>query len=869
MSSSNELIETNELPSDELSELIRKAKFRKCEYMIKIHRDLLLDPLFVILKMIKKAGYFPKALRTSRLTFLPTRCIFSLDAITKIVESSLALSFNKCVREHYKEHGDPHQMAYEPGRGTTSCNLITYSLCDIILFKTKKPIAQIFADLVKAFNKANRSVMLCEIQRIAGAGDICRSRFQGRVYTFEDMVRGQNFNRGVDPGSPISVVLFKLFMNTDVSLTSLNDKIVWASCYSDDRAPIIPADDAVSGVAQEAFDGSTKWSEETACEYHGHLKSDGSANKKGPKFLEFKKRGMASESCFSELSLSGHELLHTSNMRELGLNVSTDKNVPKSSSLLAKHGYFFRPENERLCAIAYRIQDVKYDYPPKFLQRMVSCYFNGIVRFGSCLYMSRCLEWEINRLRFYYAMAVSAVLRINALDVLGPTCCRSRSVTSSNNDMKRLLRKTGFPSLLSMAQTDAVATVRQVHKIWPAFFENPSGIRIVSKPSRLGMHYLPVSNFSKEVIAAGLPSRLSNEVIQSESLIGDVTRLAWQKIKQKSTPRLYTCEWFEFILDNCLNLIRCEGKIDYSEAMSTYQKLCLEEFGALEIQDRRSRFLDEQNRLIPDLKCSVAPPDWNRKSKEKKKLFFGCTRDTVKTSETDKLCDEANFRGWCRICGYWVHGDKFVTCKICKKASHVKCVDVLRIPKMSFKCSRVNYFLGRDAELLKDPGIAPLEPPVLKKHRCLVCGENINARPSIACTLQCSYRAHVDCIKCLEAIIGASLNNDKFKCNDVIFQMRPEQVLRGQELQTSSVVSLRDVLKLNGKVNTAKYTVRTKRWLNEEVNCRKCHRWYGLNETDHHATYCTGIQGTPLPRRDTPYMLSRCKRFRHISWKTP
>ena len=94
---------------------------------------------------------------------------------------------------------------------------------------------------------------------------------------------------------------------------------------------------------------------------------------------------MASESCFSELSLSGHELLHTSNMRELGLNVSTDKNVPKSSSLLAKHGYFFRPENERLCAIAYRIQDVKYDYPPKFLQRItyykcLSGFFSRIIQ---------------------------------------------------------------------------------------------------------------------------------------------------------------------------------------------------------------------------------------------------------------------------------------------------------------------------------------------------------------------------------------------------------------------------------------------------------------------------------------------------------
>ena len=112
-------------------------------------------------------------------------------------------------------------------------------------------------------------------------------------------------------------------------------------------------------------------------------------------------------------------------------------------------------------------------------QKMVSCYFNGIVRFGSCLILSRSLEWEINRLRFYYAMAVAAVLRVNALDVLGPICCRNKSVTSSNRDMERLLRKTGFPTLLSMAQTDAVATVRQVFKIWPSFFADPDGTRVV------------------------------------------------------------------------------------------------------------------------------------------------------------------------------------------------------------------------------------------------------------------------------------------------------------------------------------------------------------------------------------------------------
>ena len=359
-------------------------------------------------------------------------------------------------------------------------------------------------------------------------------------------------------------------------------------------------------------------------------------------------------------------------------------------------------------------------------------------------------------------------------------------------------------------------------------------------------------------------------MIQSNSLIGDVTRLAWNRVTKKYPKKLYTCEWYEYILDNCLKLSSKDGKTNYCDALSTYQKLCLDEFGALEIQDRRLRFLDEHNRLIADLKCRVAPPDWNRKSRDKKKLFFGCSRKPVETSESHKICAESNFRGHCRICGYWVIGDKFTTCRICKKAVHTKCVEVLRIPKMSFKCSRINYFLGRNGELVKDPDHAPMEPPVRKKQRCLICGDEVSKSVSIACVLECSFSAHEDCVKCLEVIVKKPLSEDNFRCSDVIFQMRPEQILRGEHLCCeSSVANLQNVLNSIGRVNTAKYSMKTKRWVNEEVNCRKCHRWYGLNEADHHSTYCTGIEGTPLPRRDTPYLLSRCKRFRHISWKTP
>ena len=65
-------------------------------------------------------------------------------------------------------------------------------------------------------------------------------------------------------------------------------------------------------------------------------------------------------------------------------------------------------------------------------------------------------------------------------------------------------------------------------------------------------------------------------MIQSNSLIGDVTRLAWNRVTKKYPKKLYTCEWYEYILDNCLKLSSKDGKKNYRDALSTYQKLCVD-----------------------------------------------------------------------------------------------------------------------------------------------------------------------------------------------------------------------------------------------------------------------------------------------------
>ena len=116
------------------------------------------------------------------------------------------------------------------------------------------------------------------------------------------------------------------------------------------------------------------------------------------------------------------------------------------------------------------MQAVKDEFPPYFLRQMVNCYFGGVARFCSCLYWVRSIPYEIKTLRFYYVMAASAIIRLDARYILGGAICKKMSVTEANPRYLQLLKVTGLPSIKDMALTDAVATVKQVVRVKPEFF---------------------------------------------------------------------------------------------------------------------------------------------------------------------------------------------------------------------------------------------------------------------------------------------------------------------------------------------------------------------------------------------------------------
>ena len=88
---------------------------------------------------------------------------------------------------------------------------------------------------------------------------------------------------------------------------------------------------------------------------------------------------------------------------------------------------------------------------------------------------------------------------------------------------------------------------------------------------------------------------------------------------------------------------------------------------------------------------------------------------------------------------------------------------------------------------------------------------------------------------------------------------------RRVSIDLGSIRALKKLAKPRGKVKVEKYTVRQRRWENEDYFCNFCYRWVGVDERDHFESWCKGIPGIPTSSSSTVYIASRCKRFRHLT----
>ena len=886
-----------------IEEYLRKAKMNKSDYFYKVFSDMIDKPLYIILRLIEMGEYFPKSMRTSKLTFLDSgRAIFSLEPLTKVVEMVLAAEFNDCLRKEYEENGDPMQMAYEPKRGTTSCNAVTFTLCDISLSVTGKPVAQTFADLVKAFNMANRTVMLERIHKIAGAGNICKSRFDNRVYTYDGEKRGQGFNRGVDPGAPVSVLLFKLFMNTDRALSALNPNLLWPSLYSDDRSPLFEADEYINGNAQLAWDSSKEWSDQCGCEYHTEA-----TDKKRHTYLAYCTKNMAIINEFGQLLLGDVPFEFIEEIRELGLNISTDRSVEKAKAMVDRWGYYFRPENARLKSIAYRMQAVKNDYPPFFMRQMVMSNFCGVLCFSSCLYWVRSLKWELDNVRFYYIMAVSSILKLNAQEIVGSAICKLMSVKEGNSRYHKLLKIVGLPTIKDMAMTDAVATIRQVVLIKPEFFKDTGRVIVPNRQHNLVSRFfvvepvrrstrkrqrtdrmgvavsaVQIADRHEKVIAANLPTELSDIVVKTGAIIGPIWRLACEKVKQEKIMQEYTTHKYEQLYEiaKCFNSKNGKKDVCYLRSFEEYRTLCAKEMGILEIQQRRLGFNTPTKRLELNKFCPIVPPVWDT-NKGPKKLFFSCRRPLPNVGETP-IFDSFGKSFKCVVCGYnilpKIENDKevydFISCKKCPNKAHTECVVNSFIPKKAFWCSKIERHLGKGGVQIDGVNVYNIrtEPPPRRQQMCLICGDHIKIQTEhdFTCTRKCGFFAHADCVNVHSKVLGIVVPRQcDFMCRNIEYQIRIEEVEKCRSGLGNEIRKLKKILRNRGYVYSEKYIKKRKRWVNDEIQCVSCKRWYGTNELNHTALYCNSADGVPINESNDSYPFAHLKRFKHMTRLTP
>ena len=856
---------------DPLAEYISQKK--KIDPFYKNHASTLSNPTFVLLKLIENADYFPEALRYSKLTILPSRFIFSLDALPKIIESILAIEFNKCMQKDYEVNGDPEQMAYEPNRGTTSCNAITYTHVDMLL-AIGKPCIQSFIDIRKAFNVMCRETMLKVLQKIAGAGRLIASRFKNRTYIAPDGCHyGHDHNRGVDAGCPIPVCSFKAGINNDVSLTGLNVELEWASLYSDDRSAL--ADCAKK--LQSAIDGSLSWAERRNIKYHDGknccIKNGVSMCKKYPATMIYKRGNVKVPDNFYEIKLGDIPFKNTVFQRNLGLNVYTDSGKSGYKAILNKQGYYFIPEIERIKSLAYRLQEIKFDFVPHFLKTMVLCYFCGIINNAACLYWCRSRVEDLNKLRFYYAMGLSAVVGETAMSTLGPGCCKSCSVSKESSRMRVLREMVGVKSLEEIAMTDAVATIKQVVTLRPEWFRRPnSGRKRRSKNCR----YTELSlddNFveTKHVAFQGLdfPLAISDDVAKRGALIGDIWRLAVRKVVKdfetnkntKVNNNKFKYKFEELWLLAEQSCRDHDKSLKASDIIKTYHAACKDYLGSLDVQERRLNNRTVTRPLKPHRTCKVSPPIWLKRGRVNRGPKFKFSCKSKAPGAVSLSCDN------CVVCGV-ATVDNTVSelgkCKLCKRLAHVKCLDRLLL-KHKFHCSDISRHLQKIGVEKKDSVEFPVKP-ARPDSRCLICGDGLETMVIRCSESNCGYGAHEACAAILKRICGNELRSDLFSCNDVTYYIKPAEVVNLMSTNSMLVNKTTQLVTRRGKVNYKKYTPKRKRYENPDSICSHCNETIAINEESHLLTYCRArYAGTPVPRRDHDNVVARFKRLRRMA----
>ena len=813
------------------------SEMKKIDKFYKVHSAKIEWPLLILNKLIGYSNYFPKILRRSKLTQLPNRHIYSLEALPKICEKILHESLERCLEIYYEKYEDPLQMAYEKGRGCESCNAISLTVIEKSLLHDKKSCIQVYIDLKKAFNRANRQTILNEVQKIAGAGSLMKSWFEDRSYTFDGKEYNLDANCGVLPGTLLGVFGFKSFINTDETLTAKNKELLWASGYSDDRSPCVNADTVNSGQFQSHLDKSVDYMKTQGCEYHLN-------GKKEPCLLYFRKHDSKKIVDMSNIKLNNITIKHVSKVTILGLNIATESKRRGSFKYIKQFGYVLEPTVSRFITLARDIELIKGEFIPSILKHFVSSYLCGFFRFCAGLYWVRGTIEDINTIRYYYCISMASILGFSPYEAVGASCMSNQSVKADNLFYINATVIIGLPTLRDMAIISARTIINQVFELKPDYF-------IISQHR---------SEKSELVGKDGYPKSISQEL--KFTIMHDLLNLCKIKTTRENDVKWKSKMIFEDLYDKAVDQFSetidvmpstCNTKnkqknyhketrsfrsnIDPMNVMSLYRNLCRYEFGIFDRNARRLKFRTPSIALKTNIVCSVRPVDsnFNKIAKSKKqtvKSLLSC----ITKSKFDPSINLDRDTIICRACSGTISDSEVsISCVNCCRMYHLSCVSKVCSNLDKFQCSTINKV---------DKNEYSITPKV--RDMCLVCGMICEYPTRISCHVDdCGFGAHPRCIHLLQDIVWSEdIPCEQFSCDDVTVQFDITELKSIMNRSTLSINEKNTLVKKN-KVITSKYTKCKRRYENDLIECKVCNQSVDLDESDHILLNCTGLNTTP------------------------
>ena len=698
----------------------RISKLKKVDKFYKLHANVLATPISVLLQAIEATQTFPESCKVTNLALLPKRTIFSLDFLAKILEDVIGESMDDLLPPEMEG-----QFAYQKGRSTEACVAIGLQKIE----ECPESCVNTDFDCKKAFDSTYWKTVVQEMERRIGAGSFFLDYLSGRTYIY-DCRKGfidRLMGRGTPPGTKLGPRLFSIFQETDYAMNLSNDTWLWPGKFSDDKSPIARWENVRNGRMQEALDGTWSWREENHIDYH--LIGD-----KRPKYYVFRKHDDEMEDYNSiGLRMGEHPIERDYEKVQLGIRmrVFKDDEVPN------KAGYELNWRGkEALSRLTYRLHDMKYSWLPEFTRTCVTSYVIGKLQYGSSLYWLRASKQSINKARYDYIHAMSAVVGLSLPEVLGKAACGSNArVAETNENYRKLCRYLNLPTLEDMAIKSARRLIAQWFMYEPEKFtvgskepekETPdttseeTSVEIIGNPNNKGVL---IKVTKQETVR--LPKVTETVVLDkvdapSGTLLYELFELAkkkpnnWYPHYEKARklgkearnelPKDCFPEWKQD-WDTCVSMtterfkkygMKPATNLDF---MNTFWLTNRDRFNVLEIYARTAKRLDVDTEPAGGLAAKRKGADDDVRPSKRSKTQPTSKACVVtrhgKRKTQDSLCEERPMKrtkgtvfecgtkppvrrgrkpqSLCWICGYTLKKDEKLEMNCCEKQMHKKC----------------------------------------------------------------------------------------------------------------------------------------------------------------------------------------------------